>query len=341
MCKSYLVGLAMVLFVGAVRADVGPEVIAANYRAAVVGLSVANGQRPRPDDRSDESTSAAIRYTTKGVAVGAGVLISADGLILTVASLLDLPGEISVSLDGGAVRKATLVGKDQRTGIALLRIAGPTPNFVGLLAPALPVLGERLVAVGRTALEDESFPVLSEGIVSAVVEPSIRAMSVIQSTAQILPGMGGGPLVSQKTGQVVGINSMIYLNRSSGASMAFAIPVREFLQIRDQLVAKGRISRSAIGISATPLQSETRTALGLQSTDGVLISAVRDAGAAAKAGMQQGDIVLKADGAGVRTVAALFQAIAARDPGTVLELVVFRLGNTTLVNVTREELADK
>ena len=326
---------------GSCRAASDPEQVAKQVRFSVVAIAVHAGQRPRPDDRSDEATNPAVRFTTKGAAMGSGVLISADGLVLTVASVLEPPGDITVTFEGGATKQAQMVGKDSRSGLALLRVNGPIPAFASLKPQALPALGERVVAIGRTVLEDETFPVVSDGIASAVADSSPRTMPFIQSTAQLLPGMGGGPLVSQKTGEIVGINSMIYVSKSFGATMAFAVPIQDFLKIKDQLIARGRVVRPAIGINVGPLTDEVRTNVGLAGSDGVLIVGVKDGGAAARGGLRQGDIVLKADGTAVRTAGGLFEAIGARPPGEVLQLVVFRNGTQLALGIRREELAER
>jgi S1-C subfamily serine protease len=335
------IGLATSLVAAPSRADIDPQVLASTLRPSVVALTIKGVHRPRQEERSDETVVPAVRVNPAGIAAASGLLISADGLVLTVASLLETQGEVTATFEGGGTQRAEVVGKDRRLGVALLRVRGSIPGFVPLKNIGLPALGERMLALGRAALEDESFPVITDGIASAVGDASARTMPYIQSTVQLTPPMGGGPLVSQKTGEVVGVNAMIYFNRNAGGSMTFAVPIREFLKVKDQLIAYGKVTRAAIGISLSPVNDELRQALGLTGKDGVLISGVREGGPAALAGLRRGDIVIKADGIAVRSASAVFEAIAAGAPGEMLQLMVHRNGRSTTLSIQREELPER
>jgi serine protease Do len=330
----------VLLMLGTAQADTDPDAIAPGLRAAVVGLSISDARKPRKEERSDEKTASST-HTTKLTAVGSGLLISADGLILTAASLLGPSGEVLASLQDGTKLKAEIVAKDLRLGLALLRISGPITTFVALKDTNLPTLGERLVAIGRTASEFDASPILTEGVTSAVGDVLTNSLPYIQTTAQLLPGMGGGPLVSQKSGEVVGINSNVYVNRGTGVSSTFAIPVRVFLRSRSELLAKGRVSRYVIGISTVPVTDELRSAVGHTGKEGVRIVSVREGGPAARAGLLPDDIVVKVNASSVPNAAALFEVVNAHGPAPDLTLVVFRRGSMTSITVQPEELLEK
>ena len=329
------------LMASAALADFDPETLASRLRSSIVALTVKGEPRLRQEDRSDETTFPAVRRGSSGIAAASGLLISADGLVLTVASLLDTSGEVTATFEGGGAQRAEIVGKDARLGLALLRVRGAIPGFVSLKDIGMPTLGERMVALGRVATEDATYPMLSEGIISAVGDATPRTLPFVQSTVQLAPIMGGGPLVSQKTGDVVGVNYSILVTRNGGVTMTFAIPIRAFLKVKEQLITKGRVVRPSIGVSLAAITDEIRFQLAMTGKDGVVITAVREGSPAALAGLQRGDVVTRADGAAIGTVVALFDAIAAGDPGDMLQLIVFRNGRSITFNVKRGELPEQ
>lgn len=333
--------LTFLLFTGTARADVSPEQIATNLRATVVGITVGSNAPPLLEERTDETAVTPLRFTHEGRAIGSGLIISADGLILTTETLFEQAGDILVVLEGGITKKAELVGKDKRTNLALIRIKGPTPSFATLSNRSLPALGERIIAISRTTLENESFPVLSEGIVSGVSEVPRFSMPFFQTTVQLQPGTAGSPLVSQKSGGVIGINSHSYVNQSKAVAIGFPIPIQTFLRYKDQLITKGKIAHAVIGITTSAMNEQLRLMLGLGAQKGVLIASVRDGGAAERAGLREGDVALAVDSTPTPSVEALFDAIGARDPGEDLQLTVFRKGKAITLKVTREALSDK
>lgn len=236
---------------------------------------------------------------------------------------------------------AELVAKDARLNLALLRIAGPIPAFIELKSANLPALGEGLVAIGRTPPEPPSSLSFAEGIASAVGDATTNNWPYIRSTVQLLPGMEGGPLVSQKTGEVVGVNSGNFTHKETGALVSFAVPVQVFLRAQQELLTKGRVSRYIIGIGTAPVTDDIRTAIGLTGKDGVLIVSVRDGGPAARAGLLAGDIVVSVNSTTVPNAASLFELINAHGPLPNLRVIVFRRGSLTSVEVHPEELLEK
>jgi serine protease Do len=328
-----------VAFTGLARAQDNAERIASQIRTSVVAITVSILLRPDPTNAPVIASTAADRLPTKAIYSGTGLLVSADGLILTIASVLEQPGEITVAFEGGSTAKAEIVGKDRRSNIAVLRVGSAIPAFITLKSASPPALGERLLSVGRRVFDGLNFPVVSDGLASAFAPLSPATATYIHSSAPLYIDMGGGPLVSQKTGNVVGINMPVDSRGGVLAPAYTAVPINEAIKIMDQLISKGRVVRSTIGISSDlrTITDEMRTALGIPGRDGVLISRVSEAGPAARAGLRIGDIVLSADGVPVRTFGALVEVIGAQPPGETIQLVVFRNRSTITIGVTREE----
>jgi len=334
---SRLCTLSLALCFGLAHADTDPERITQALRRAVVGIEVSSlvtTQAERPEASSTTPAPA------QGSVLGSGLLVSADGLVLTMAYLMDKPGEITVSREGFANVRAKLVGRDKRTGFALLRIPGPVDTYITPEATPLPALGERLVALGRKTLADGSYPMVTDGITSAVGEPEPGMVWFIQATTPQWLGMGGGPLVSQKSGKVVGITAQVYSVRNQ-ASMTFAAPIAAFVRIQDQLITKGRVERAFIGVAAVPPSAQVRSEFGLPPDQGVVVALVNPQGSAARAGLQKGDIALQIDGQAIQSVGGLYEAIGAHQPGQTLQLTVQRMNKRLTLPIVCDLLVER
>jgi serine protease Do len=319
-----------------VCAQEGAENVIANVRTAVVGISVVPTSQPiEKREPVIDSLNPAFSLTSRGAAVGAGTLVSADGLVLTVASLIESPGDITVTMDTGERVRASVIGQDRHTGLALLKIAGTNLPFLKSVAPRGLALGERVVALGRTAFESSSPLVVTDGLVSSSWSTSMGVAPFIQATVQVLPGMGGGPLIRLKTGELIGVVSQQYVQRL-GIPITFAIPIEEYLSISAELRSRGQVARAAIGISADVLSEEASRSIGLPAKTGVVLTAIREGGPAQKAGLRVGDVVLAVEGQTPISAPTLFQQIRSKPPGSNLEMRVFRRGGTQTINVTSE-----
>lgn len=320
----------------AVCAQEGAENVIAKVRGAVVGISVVPvGQPIEKREPLIDSLNPAFSLTSRGTAVGAGTLVSADGLVLTVASLVESPGEIAVTLDDGEKLKASVVGRDRHTGLAVLKISGSQLPFLQAAAPRTLTVGERVVALGRTWFESSSPLVVTDGLVSSAWSSSMGVAPFIQATVQVFPGMGGGPLIRLKTGELIGVVSQQYVQRS-GSSITFATPIEEYLAIAGELRSRGHVLRAAIGISADVLSEEDSRSIGLPVKTGVVLRAIREGSPAQKAGLRIGDIVLAVEGQTPMSAPSLFQLIRSKPPGSSLEMRVFRRGVTQTISVTSE-----
>jgi serine protease Do len=310
----------------------------ARLRAAVVGIAVTPaGLPPDKPEPTLDGLNAPLSFSPKGGVSGSGTLVSPDGLILTAESLLVPGADITVVLEGRGRRKASIVGRDKPTGLALLKIEG-TDLPHATLSPSKDVaLGERVALLGRMSVDGNASAMVTDGLVSSTFDLGTGPAAMIQSTAPVLPGMGGGPLVRMKTGELIGIASHQYLPRH-GVPFTLAIPADEYLKIGAELRSRGRVERATIGVSASLLPEDAARALGVPGRAGaVVIASVHAGGPAQRAGLRVGDAVLSVDGSEPPASAqALYQLIRARPPGATLALRVFRRGAPLVVQVVSE-----
>lgn len=258
--------------------------------------------------------------------LGSGFIISADGYIVTNNHVVADADVIRVNLQGATGKadsiKAKLVGSDEETDIALLKVD---------VKDALPFLkfgdsdklqvGEWLLAIGNPFGLDHT---VTAGILSAKGR-NIRSGpfdNFLQTDASINPGNSGGPLLNMR-GEVIGINTAII---ASGQGIGFAIPSTMAASVTDQIKSGKKVSRGWLGVSIQDVDENTAKALGLSKPQGALVGGVMEGEPAAKAGVQAGDIILSVDGKDIEDSAALLRAIAAKAPGSKTALVLWRDG---------------
>ncbi len=282
-----------------------------------------NNQRPR--DFEQQST-------------GSGFILSADGYILTNAHVVDEASEVSVKLTDKREFKAKVIGTDKRTDVALIKIDATGLPKVTIGDPDKLKVGEWVAAIGKPfGLENT----ITAGIVSAKGRelPNENLVSFIQTDVPINPGNSGGPLFNLK-GEVVGVNSMIYSRSGGSIGLAFAIPIDVAINVSRQIQEKGRVTRSRIGVQIQEVSRETADAFGLPKAQGALVNSVEKGGPADKAGIEQGDVIVKADGRTVNSSAELPRIITAIKPGTKIVLQIWRKGAGKDVSVTVAELKE-
>ena len=286
--------------------------------------------------------------TAQGGGEGSGVVLSADGLILTnnhvVADAAGGNGQITVTLSDGSTASATIVGRDPVTDLAVIQakgVSGLTKATLGSSSDLTP--GEEVVAIGSPLGLQGT---VTSGIVSALNRP-VRTGSAsgaenvstvidaIQTDAAINPGNSGGPLVNLQ-GQVVGINSAIAtLGASSGSQsgsigLGFSIPIDQARRIATQLVDTGSATHAQLGVSVRNAATNGSQVF----SDGAAVVQVTPGGAATKAGLQAGDVLTKVGGRSVDSADALIAAIRSHQPGDQVSLTYVRSGATKTVTVT-------
>lgn len=278
--------------------------------------------------------------TTTSEGTGSGIIISSDGYIVTNNHVIDGASQVSVTLNTGEEYEAKVIGSDSKTDLAVIKIKPNTTLTVAELGDSSQVqVGERAVAIGNP-LGMEFFGSTTQGIISAInrtITVDNRTMNVIQTDAAINEGNSGGALVNAY-GQVIGINA-VKISSSSVEGMGFAIPISEAKPVIEDLIQYGYVKgRPVLGISARDVTRDMAQRQGWPM--GVQVMSTQVGSGAEIAGLQQGDIIVKADGKKVESFEDLSEIKDSHKPGEVLTLEVYKydtgLNKTVKVKLTEE-----
>jgi serine protease Do len=280
--------------------------------------------RPAPGERGEEVPSG----------VGSGFILSADGYIMTNAHVVRGADDIYVKLPDKREFKAKLVGADQRTDVAIIKVeAAGLPAVVIGDSERLRV-GEWVMAIGSPFDLDNT---VTAGIVSAKGRDTGEYVPFIQTDVAINPGNSGGPLINLK-GEVVGINSMIYSRSGGYQGIAFAIPIAEAMRVGDQLKSSGKVTRGFLGVQPGAVTKEVAEALGLPKPQGAVVEKVLPGFAAEKAGLKDGDVILKFDGKAVEKHTDLPRIVGNTKPGQKVAVQFWRNGATRDITLVLGEM---
>ncbi|MDQ3617154.1 MAG: DegQ family serine endoprotease [Pseudomonadota bacterium] len=273
-----------------------------------------------------------------GVSQGTGFLISADGYVLTNHHVVDGAETVQVSLSDRREFTAEVIGSDQPSDVALLKIDASNLPSLRLANADNTKAGQWVIAIGSPFGLEQS---VTAGIVSAVGRSNPYAnqqyVPFIQTDVAINRGNSGGPLLNT-SGEVVGINSQIFSNSGGYMGVSFAIPIDVAMNAAEQLRNTGQVSRGQLGVQVQQVTSEHMRGLGLPDTNGALVSLVLPGSAAAAAGIQRMDVIRAIDGKPVNLSSDLPPLIGAKAPGTRAAVRVFREGRNVDVNVVLAEL---
>lgn len=272
--------------------------------------------------------------------LGSGFLISEDGYIITNNHVVGEAAKITVRLSDKEEYEAKIIGSDEKTDLALIKI---TPKHSLSLLPLgrssdLQV-GDWVMAIGNPFGLEQT---VTAGIVSAKgrVINAGPYDDFIQTDASINPGNSGGPLLNLK-GEVVGINTAIFSSGGGNIGIGFAIPIDQAKSIVEQLKAKGRVTRGWLGVSIQSVTPELAKSFGLKEPIGALVAEVTEDGPADKAGIHRGDVITTFKGTTVKDSHDL-PALVARSPvGDTADVVVLRNGKEQSINVKLGELTDQ
>ena len=265
--------------------------------------------------------------------VGSGFILSADGLVMTNAHVVQDADEVIVTLTDKREFKARIIGADRRSDVAVVKIEATGLPFVKIGDVNRLKVGEWVMAIGSPfGLENT----VTAGIVSAKQRDTGDLVPLIQTDVAINPGNSGGPLLNLR-GEVVGINSQIYSRSGGFMGISFSIPIDEAQRVAEQLRTNGRVIRGRIGVTIAPVTKEVAESIGLGKPAGALVNAVEKDGPADKAGIEAGDIIVKVDGKSVEKQGDLPRMVGAIKPGTKATLQVFRRGNARDIAVTVAE----
>ncbi|MGH7420376.1 MAG: DegQ family serine endoprotease, partial [Candidatus Rokuibacteriota bacterium] len=266
----------------------------------------------------------------EGRAAGSGVVVDPRGYILTNNHVVENAAEIEVRLSDDRKFKATLVGRDGRTDLAVLKIdpAGPLPVADLGDSDTLRV-GQWAIAIGNPFGLDRT---VTAGIVSATGRTHVGVATYeafIQTDASINPGNSGGPLLNLD-GRVVGINTAIV---SSGQGIGFAIPINMARDIMTQLIKRGKVVRGWLGVVIQDLDPELAAGFGVEEDAGVLVANVIKDSPGAAAGLKPGDVIVDFGGTAITDVPDLQKRVAAVEPGRAVPLTVVREKKTVTLSV--------
>jgi serine protease Do len=276
----------------------------------------------------------------RGVSMGSGFIISPDGYVLTNRHVVDGADSVTVKLTDQRELKAKVVGSDEQSDVALLKIDASNLPVLRIGDSKLLKPGQWVVAIGSPFGFDHS---VTAGIVSAVGRSNRYAnqqyVPFIQTDVAINQGNSGGPLLNTR-GEVVGINSQIFSNSGGYMGVSFAIPIDIAMSVAKQLRTSGKVERGMIGVRLQGISADIAKASGLPDTRGALVSEVTAGSAGEKAGLQVGDVIRAVDGSAIQQSSDLPPIIGAMAPGTHVQLSVLRDGKTLQVPVTLSKLDD-
>jgi serine protease Do len=311
----------------------------------VITKREAKGPKPQaqgPEDPLQEffrrfMPDAPERAPGPGAGLGSGFIISKDGYVLTNAHVVMGDGEVTVRLaDAKREFKARVIGADERTDVALLKIEAQDLPTVKLGKSSTLQPGEWVAAIGSPFGFENT---ITAGIVSATGRslPAETYVPFIQTDVAVNPGNSGGPLINL-AGEVIGVNSMIYSQTGGYMGVSFAIPIEVALEVSKQLQAEGKVTRGRLGVRIQPMTKELAQSFQLKEPNGALIATVEPGSPADKAGLRPGDVVLAFNGQEIDDPNKLPRLVAATKPGTSATLRIWRGGKAEDVKFTAAEL---
>ncbi len=277
----------------------------------------------------------------KEQSLGSGFIISEDGYILTNNHVVEGADKIKVRLSNEKEYEGRVVGKDSKTDIALIKVEADDNHLptVKLGDSDSLEVGEWVMAIGNPFGLEHTVTV---GVVSA--KGRVIGMgpydNFIQTDASINPGNSGGPLINTK-GEVIGINTSIFTPSGGNVGIGFAIPINMAKEIIPQLKEKGRVVRGWLGVMVQKVTPELAESFGLKEGKGALVGKVNEGSPAEKAGIKQGDIIIKFDGKEIKEMNELPRIVANTPVGKKVEVVVFRNGKEKALKVKVGEMPEE
>jgi len=271
--------------------------------------------------------------------LGSGVIVGKDGYILTNNHVIKDADEIKVKLSDKREFKGKIIGTDQKTDLAVIKIEADNLPVIKLGDSDKLKIGELVIAVGNPFGLNQT---VTSGIVSAKGRANVGIADYedfIQTDAAINPGNSGGALVNIK-GEVIGINTAIVSSSGGYSGIGFAIPSNMAKAVMDSLLNKGKVVRGWLGVSIQPITPELSKQFGTKDEKGALIGDVVEESPAAKAGILAGDIIVEFDGKEVIDPTGLRNAVAVLSPGKAVTMKILRDGKSMTMNATVSEQPD-
>jgi serine protease Do len=271
--------------------------------------------------------------------IGSGFIVSSDGYILTNAHVVADAATVTVKLTDRREFSAKVIGADRHSDVALIKIAAtglPAVRF-GDLSKLRP--GQWAIAIGSPFGYENS---VTAGVISGTARtlPDENYVPFIQTDAAVNPGNSGGPLFNL-AGEVIGINAQIFSRTGGFMGMSFAIPIDIALNVKDQLLRTGKVSRSRIGVAVQEVNQQLAQTFGLSRPHGALISAVEPKSPGERSGMKPGDVITSVNGREIEHSSDLPSIIAALPPGSEAHIGVWHDHKATQLNVKTILLDDE
>lgn len=307
--------------------------ITRDFGPAVVNISVSGTRKVSADDDDPfaqffgQIPGSRGRMPSREVPMrgeGSGFIISADGIILTNAHVVQDAKEVTVKLTDRREYKAKVLGADPQTDVAVLKIDAKNLPVVKVGDVNQLQVGEWVLAIGSPyGLENTA----TAGIVSAKGRslPDDTSVPFIQTDVAVNPGNSGGPLFNDR-GEVVGINSQIYSRTGGFQGLSFSIPIDVAYKIKDQILEHGKVQHARLGVTVQEVNQDLANSFKLDSPSGALVSSVEKGSAADKAGLQPGDVVRQINGKTIVSSGDLASMITLASPGEKIKLDVWRAG---------------
>ncbi|WP_350135547.1 Do family serine endopeptidase [Nitrosomonas sp.] len=255
--------------------------------------------------------------------LGSGVIVSANGYILTNHHVVEAADEVEIALLDGRKAKAKLIGSDPETDLAVLKTDLKDLPVITFGQSQQVKIGDVVLAVGNPFGVGQS---VTMGIVSALSRSRVGINTFedfIQTDAAINPGNSGGAL-TDTSGNLIGINTAIYSRSGGSLGIGFAIPVHIAKQIMEQIVQTGGVTRGWLGVSMQDMTQELAESFGLEQPNGALIASVLKDGPADKAGIKAGDIMIAISGKTLKNSSEMLNVVAALAPGETATVTVIR-----------------
>ncbi len=270
--------------------------------------------------------------------VGSGVIVSRDGTVLTNNHVVEGATKITVLMNDDRSFEAKVVGLDEPSDLAVLKIEGENLPFLNLGNSDNVRVGDVVLAIGNPLGIGQT---VTQGIISAkgrrtgLSDGSFE--DFLQTDAPINRGNSGGALVNL-TGELIGINSQILSTSGGSIGIGFSIPTNMAKGVMEQLVANGRVRRGMLGVGIQAVNNEIKEVFGLKDTKGVLINDVKKGSAAEKGGVKRDDVILAINGETIDDTNVLRNKVAGTIPGSEMKLKVMRDGQEQELSVVLDEL---
>lgn len=293
---------------------------------------------PRNDPRMDPRRRPNMPDQPRPMGMGSGVIVSANGYILTNNHVVDGADEVKVSLQDGREFKAEVIGKDPKTDVAVLKIPAEDLPFATATDSDRIEVGDVVMAIGNPFGVGQT---VTMGIVSAkgrglgIISEGYE--DFIQTDASINPGNSGGALVDAD-GRLIGINTAIVSRSGGNQGIGFAIPINLAREVLEALIDEGRVTRGFLGVVIQNVEPALARKLELPSTSGVLVAEVNPRSPADRAGIRSGDVIVEFNKQEVKDVRQLRWEVARTRPGTSVPVQVIRNGRSRSLTVNVQEL---